>query len=138
PGTDDRDAALLALGAHDLPRLHPLLAQGDAVEPDVDPVLRGHLRQGRGEARSAAILQRLDEAALGELQRDLDQLLPRERVADLNGGALVRVALAELGAREHGRAADAVAAGRRAVEHDEVARAARRRALDASGGEQAD
>ena len=70
------------------------------------------------EPGGAAVLQRLDEPALDELERDLDQLLARERVADLDGGTLVRVVLAELLAREHRGAADPVAAGRRAVEDE--------------------
>ena len=48
--------------------------------------------------------------------------LPGERIADLHARPLVGVVLAELLRREHRRAADAVAAGRRAVEHDELAR----------------
>ena len=118
---DDRDHPLLALRDHDLPRLHPLLAQRHAVEMDVEPALGGHLGEGGGEARGAAVLQRLDEPALGQLDRDLDQLLARERVADLDRRPLVGVVLAELLAREHARAADSVTAGRRAVEDDEVA-----------------
>ena len=85
-----------------------------------------------GEPGRAAVLQRLDEPRLDELDRDLDQLLAGERVADLHGRPLVGVVLAELLAREHGRAADAVAAGRRAVEHDEVARPVRLRATGAA------
>ncbi len=118
---DDGDHPLLALRDHDLPRLHPLLAQRHAVEVDVEPALGGHLGERRGEAGGAAVLQRLDEPALGQLDRDLDQLLAGERVADLDGRPLVGVVLAELLAREHARAADPVAARGRAVEDDEVA-----------------
>ena len=120
---DDRDHPLLALGDHDLPGLHALLPQRDAVEVEVDAGLARHLGERGGETGGAAVLQRLDEAALDELDRDLDQLVARERVADLHGRPLVRVVLAELLAREHGCAADPVAARRRAVEHDEVPRA---------------
>ena len=128
-GPDDRDHPLLALGDHDLPGLHLLLAQRDAVEVDVDAgAAARHLGERRGEPGRAAVLQRLDEAALDELEARLDQLLARERVADLDRRPLVRVVLAELLAGEHARAADAVAAGRRAVEDDDVARAARLRA----------
>ena len=84
----------------------------------------GHLRQGGGETGRAAVLQRLDEARLDELERDLDQLLAGERIADLHRRALVGVVLAQLGAREHRGAADAVAAGRRAVEDDHAPGAA--------------
>ena len=61
--------------------------------------------------------------ALDELDARLDQLLARERVADLHRRPLVGVLLAELLAGEHGCAADAVAAGRRAVEDDEMSSA---------------
>ena len=70
---------------------------------------------------------------LDELDRDLDQLLAGERVADLHGRPLVGVVLAELLAREHRRAADPVASRRRAVEDDEVARPLRLRRLEARG-----
>ena len=86
------------------------------------PALARHLGERRREPGGAAVLQRLDEPALDELERHLDQLLARERVADLHGRPLVGVVLAELLAREHASAADPVAAGRRAVEDDRVAR----------------
>ena len=135
---DDRDHPLLALADHHLPRLHPLLAQRHAVEPEVDPALARHLRERGGEPGGAAVLQRLDEPRLDELDRDLDQLLAGERIADLDGRPLVGVVLAELLAREHGGAADPVAAGRRAVEDDEVARAGRAGARDPVGGQEPD
>ena len=120
-GRDDRDHPLLRLRDHDLPRLHPLLAQRDAVEVDVDAVVGRHLGERRGEPRGAAVLQRQHEAALDQLDGHLDQALARERIADLDRGALVGRLLAELLAREHGGAADAVAAGRGAVEDDQRA-----------------
>ena len=136
---DDRDHPLLALRDHDLPGLHLLFAQRDAVEQDVDAaVAAGHLREGGCEPGGAAVLQRLDEAALDELEARLDQLLAGERVADLHRGALVRVFLSELLAGEHARSADAVPAGRRPVEEDDVAGAARLRLQDALGGQEAD
>ncbi len=135
---DDGDHPLLALGDHHLPRLHPLLAERHLVEPEVDPGLAGHLGEGGGEAGGAAVLQRLDEAGLDELERDLDQLLAHEGVADLDGRPLVGVVLAELLAREHRGAADPVAARRGAVEDDEVARPGRARARDAVGRQQSD
>ena len=137
-GVDDRDHPLLGLGDHHLPRLHPLLPLRHAVEVDVDPVVGRHLRERRREPGGAAVLQREDEPALDELDGDLDQALPGERVADLHRGALVGVALPELGAREHGRAADPVAPGRRAVEDDERALTGRLRAGEPRGREQAD
>ena len=119
--TDDRDHPLLALGDHHLPGLHPLLTQRDPVEVDVDPEVGRHLGQRRRDARGTAVLERLDEPGGDELDGRLDELLPRERVADLDGRALLRGAVVELLAREHGCAADAVASGRRAVEDDELA-----------------
>jgi hypothetical protein len=94
---------------------------------DVDAgAVPGHLRKRRREPGGAAVLQRFDQASFDELERRFDQLLAGERVAHLHGRALVRIVLAQLRAREHGRAADAVAAGRGAVEDD--VRADRRRA----------
>ena len=118
------DHPLLALGDHDLPRLHRLLAQGDAVEVNVDArfAFRGHLGECRGEAGRAAVLERGHEASLDELEARLDQLLPRERVTDLDARTLVVVLLRELLAGEHARAADPVAAGGGAVEDNVVAR----------------
>ena len=130
-----RDHPLLRLRDHDLPRLHALLALRHAVEVDVDAgAVRGHLGERRRKARGAAVLQRLDESPLDELDTRLDQLLAGERVADLHRRTLVRVLLAELLAREHRCAADAVAAGRRAVEHDEMTGDARLRTGHAVAG----
>ncbi len=64
-------------------------------------------------------------------RRELDQLLAGERIADLHGRALVLVRVGELLAREDARAADAVPAGRRAVEDDQVPGPTRARGKDA-------
>ena len=61
----------------------------------------------------------------------LDQLLARERVADLDRRPLVLTRVRELLARENAGAADAVPAGCRAVEDDEVAGPAHLRAGNA-------
>ncbi len=118
-GVDDRDHPLLRLGDHDLPRLHLLLALRHLIEVDVDPVVRRHLRERGGEPGRAAVLEREHEPSFDKLDRHLDQTLAREGVADLHGRALVRVVLAELGAREHRGAADPVPPCRRSVEDDE-------------------
>ena len=135
---DDRDHPLLALADHHLPRLHPLLAERHRVEAEVDPALPRHLGEGGGEAGGAAVLQRFDETGLDELDRDLDQLLAHERVADLDGGPLVGVVLAELLAREHRRAPDPVTPGRGPVEDDEVAGARGAGARDPVGRQKPD
>src|SRR5262245_48945193 len=100
--TDDRNHPLLAFGDHDLPRLHLLLAERDAVEADVDAAFAArHLGERRREPRGAAVLERDDQAALDQLEARLDQLLARERVADLHGRPLVGILLTELLAGEH-------------------------------------
>ena len=136
--TDDRDHPLLALGDHHLPGLHPLLAERHAVEVDVDAEVGRHLGERGGDARRAAVLQRLDEPRRDELDGRLDELLPRERIADLDRRPLLRRVLVELLAREHGRAADPVAARRRAVEDDELARDGRLRAHEPLDRQQPD
>ena len=107
------------------------------MDVDAGAVAR-HLGERRCEPGGAAVLQRLDEPALDELERDLDQPLAGERIADLDGRALVLRALAELLAREHARAADAVAARRRAVEDEREPAASRARPRHALGRQQAD
>ena len=120
----DAEHPLLGLGDHHLERLHVGLAQRHGVDVDVDAdlALGRHLRGRGGEARRAQVLQRDDQAQLEQLERALEQLALLERVADLHGRPLVAV-LAELGRGEHRRAADPVAAGRGAEQHDHVARA---------------
>ncbi len=95
-GLDDAQHPLLGLADHDLERLHAGLAQGypGDVEVDPDAALGGHLGGGGGEAGGAEVLQRDDQAALEQLERALEQLLLLERVADLDGRALVVVAVA--------------------------------------------
>ncbi len=78
-----------------------------------------------------------DEAALDELERDLDQRLAAERVADLHRGALLVGAFEVLGG-EHRGAADAVAARGRAVEDEKVADALGAGREHPLGGEEPD
>ena len=80
------------------------------------------------EPGGAEVLQRDEQAAVEQLERALHELLLRERVADLDGRALVAVGLVELGAGQHRGAADPVAARRGAEEDHDVAHARRRRA----------
>ncbi len=138
PRLDDGDHPLLRLGDHDLPRLEIGLAERHAVEMNVDAGTRGgHLGERRGEPGRAAVLQADDEVALDEIERDLDQRLAAERVADLDGGPLLVGAL-EILAREHRGAADPVAAGECAVEDDQVSRPGRLGAQHALGRQQPD
>ena len=137
-GRDDRDHPLLRLRDHDLPRLEVGLAQRHAVEVDVDArVAARHLGERRGEPGGAAVLQPEHEVALDEVERHLDQRLAAERVADLHRRPLLVGAL-EILAREHGRPADPVAAGERAVQHEQVPGAGRLRLEHALGRQQAD
>ena len=99
---------------------------------------RGHLGERGRETRGAAVLQGLDEPAIDELDARLDQLLARERVTDLHRRALVGAVCSQLLAREDGCAADAVASGRRPVENDEPAGAARLRPRHARARKQSD
>ena len=127
-GLDDAEHPLLRLGDHDLERLEVGLAQRDLrdVDLDADLALGRHLGGRRREAGRAEVLQRDEQPLLEQLERALEQLLLLERIADLDRRALVLVGVAELGRREHGRAADPVAAGRGAEEHEHVADAGRR------------
>ena len=103
-GRDDRDHPLLRLGDHDLPRLEVVLAQRHAVEVHVDAhAVARHLGERRGEPGGAAVLQRDDEALLDEVERDLDQRLAAERVADLDGRPLLVRALEVLARRARTR-----------------------------------
>ena len=77
---------------------------------------------GAGDPARAEVLQALDQPTLDELEARLDQQLLGERVADLDGRPLGRVIVGERGGGEDGGAADAVAPGGRAEQHDEVAR----------------
>ena len=126
-GIDDRRHALLRLRDHDLERFHAVLAQRHQgeVEIEADAPRCSHLARRRGEARGSEILDRDGQPELGQLERALDQLLAGERVADLHGRPLLVAALVEILRRQHARPADAVAAGQRAVEDDEVSRAGR-------------
>ena len=134
----ERDHPLLALGDHHLPGLHPLLSERHLVEVNVDAELGRHLRERGRDPGGAAVLERLDEPGLDELERRLDQLLPREGIADLDGRALLRRLVVELLAREHGGAADPVATGRRPVQDDRLATSGCLRERQAVRGQEPD
>ena len=84
-----------------------------------------HETPGRAE-----VLDADDHVRRVELQAALDEQLLHERVADLHGGPLGLRLVLEGRRGEHGRAADAVGAGRGAEQHDLVARPRRGGQLD--------
>ena len=137
---DHAEHPLLGLRDHDLERLHAALAQRHARDVDVDPdlSLARHLASRRGQAGRAEILQRDEQAALEQIERALHQLLLRERVADLHARSLGLVALAELRRGEHRGAADPVAPGRGAEQHEQVSGPGRGRADQPLGRDQPD
>ncbi len=96
-----------------------------------------HLGERRGEPSGAAVLQRDDEVPLHEVERDLDQRLAAERVADLDGRSLLVGAL-EILRSEHRCPADPVAAGEGSIEDEQVADALRLGREDALGREDPD
>ena len=122
-GADDRDHPLLRLADHHLEGGHPRLPARDRVEVDEDPRPGpvGGLADAAGDAGRPEVLDALGEAPVDDLEGRLDEQLLGERVADLDGRALGGVLVAERGAGEDRGAADPVAAGRAAVEDDEVA-----------------
>ena len=126
-GLQDHQHPLLALRQHHLIGRHPLFAAGHLVhvEPDADAALGRHLDRGGGEAGRAHVLDRDDRVGRHQLEAGLDQQFLGERVADLDGRALLLAVLGKIGAG-HGRAVDAVAAGLGADIDDRIA--------DAGGG----
>ena len=122
-GAHDRHHALLALAHEDLFGRERGVAQQHVVEHDRHAAVAVRRELG-GRARDAGrteVLDALDEVAREELEAALDEHLLGERVADLHRGALGGAALGEGVGREDRRAADAVAAGAGAEEHDLVA-----------------
>src|SRR5690606_9404982 len=121
---DDRHHALLRLGHEDLTG-GELLAQEHLVQLDVHAAVAvgGELGGGAGDTGGAEVLDALDDAGGEHLQAALDEHLLHEGVADLDGGPLGGAGLVGGGAGEDGGAADAVAAGAGAEEHDLVAHA---------------
>ena len=124
-GAHDRHHALLALAHEDLLGRERGVAQQHVVEDDrhAAVAVRRELARRARDAGRPQVLDALDEVAREQLEAALDEHLLGERVADLHGGALGGAALGERVGREDRRAADAVAAGARAEEHDLVARA---------------
>ena len=135
----DREHPLLALGGHHLDRVHARLAARHAGDVDVHARagLRRRLRRGARQAGGAEVLHADGEAGIEQREARLDELLLLERVADLHRGPLLLGALLEPRRREDAGAADAVAPGRRAEQHREVADAlgaGEHEPLDAAAG----
>ena len=119
----DREHALLRLAREDLERLHAGSRSGTASRSSRAPMparaadsLTAHVMPAPPRSCSPSSRPELDQ-----LERRLDQQLLGERVADLHARARRLADVVERRAREHAHAADAVAAGRRAVEHHERA-----------------
>ena len=94
---------------------------------------------GTGDAGGAEVLDADDQAGVEDLEAGLDEPLLLEGVADLHARPLVVVpVLAEAGRRQHAGAADAVAAGRRAEQHRQVADAGRPRQHEPLRGQHAE
>jgi hypothetical protein len=126
PLLGDDQHPLLRLGEHDLVRRHAALAHRDAVEVETDTGAGAprHLERRRGEPRGAHVLDADDASVLHQLEARLEEQFFGERVAHLDGRALLPPILVELG-RSHRRAVDAVAAGLRADVNDRIADALR-------------
>ena len=104
--------ALLALRQHHLVGAHAVLPARHAVEVELDPevALGAHLDRRAGEAGSAHVLDGDHRARRHQLEASFEQQLLGERIADLDGRALLLGVLVEF-RRRHGGAMDAVAAG---------------------------
>ena len=126
-GLQHHQHALLAFGEHHFVRRHAGFAARHLVhvEPDADAALARHLDGRGGEARRAHVLDGDDRVRSHQFEARFDQQFLGERVADLDGWALLLAILGEIGAG-HGRAVDSVAAGLGADIDDRIA--------DARGG----
>ena len=122
-GLHDRHHALLALRHQDLLGRERGVAQQHRVELDGHPALavRGELARRARDARGPEILDPLDQVAREQLEAALDEYLLGERVADLHGRALGRATVLEPLAGQDAGAADSVAPGACAEQHDLVA-----------------
>ena len=122
-GLEDGHHPLLRLAHQDLLRSERGVAERDQVERDVHAAVTGAGELGgrAGETGAAEVLDAGDHARGEQLERALDQQLLHERVADLDARPLGRTGLVEGLRRQDDDAADAVAAGARAVQDHLVA-----------------
>ena len=125
-GLHDRHHALLALGHQDLLGRERGVAQQHGIELDRHAALAvgGELARRARDARGTEILDALDQVAREQLEAALDEHLLGERVADLHRRAFRRAAVLEGLAGQDAGAADPVAPGACAEQHDLVADAA--------------
>ena len=123
----DRHHAFLGLAHEDLARGERGIAQEHILEVHVHAgvAVGGQLGGRARDTCGTEVLDTLDDAGLEQVEAALDEDLLHEGVAHLDGGALGGHAVFEGLGGEDGRAADAVAAGARAEEDDEVAFAGR-------------
>ena len=139
-GCHDRQHPLLALGREHLHRVHARLPMGRTGDVDVHAgagLGRGLGRRAR-DAGGSEVLHPDREPRVEQREARLDELLLLERIPDLDGRSLGLAALLEAGRREDARAADAVAPGRRAEQHREVADALGAREHEPVDGERAE
>ena len=130
-GLQHHQHALLALGEHHLVGAHAGLAARHVVEVELDAeiALGAHLGRRGSEPRRAHVLDGDHRARGHELEAGFEQQLLGERVADLDGRALLFGVRLER-RRRHARAMDAVASGLRAEIDDRIADAGRGRRED--------
>ena len=125
-GADDRHHPLLRLAHEDLLGPKARVPERHALEVDhhAAVAVAGELAGRAGQSRAAEVLDAVDHVRGEQLQAALDEDLLRERVADLHRRTLRRAlqigGLVEGLRGQHRDAADAVAAGARAEEDDEV------------------
>ena len=132
-GLNDGQHALLTLAHQHLAGGKALLAKWHAVEINckTHAAPAGHLAGSRRKARGAQILKRHKQAGLAHGKAQVDELALGKWVAHLHARTLVGVVVAHLSRCQHACAADAVAAGAVADEHQAVADALRSARQDA-------
>ena len=92
--------------------------------------VRGQLAGSAGNAGAAEVLDALHQTGVQYLEGGLDEELLHERVADLHARALGWAALTERLGGQHRHPTDAIAAGARAVQDNEIADALRAREVN--------
>ncbi len=127
-GSDLEAHPLLALGEHDLDRVHAGLPEMDLIGADVTAVGRAHLRGRAGEPGGAEVAAAEDLSGRDHGEDPLDQEFLGVGVADLDRGAVRGLGVLGEVARGERGAAEAVAA-RGGADKDKLAP----RTLDPAG-----